>query len=166
MYSKLNSRGDYVTLLECLEHLTTKLREEMWRKRQRQEKREKEMRFNRGPAHVPPQPFPNVATRSRSATSVDDLSSLTHRSHLRPGLFPSEEAKPSSISYRKPITIDRPKIANRQSERVIIDHENGTLSVEARPATIDIGMPARDILKQAIERKKNLFGENLHCQWQ
>ena len=113
MYSTFNSREDYVTLLEGLEHLMTELRDEVWQKRQRKKKKEKEMRFNHGPANVPPQLFPNMGTRSRKATSVGDLPSLTLRSHLRPGSFLSEEAEPSSV----------PNVANKQSELAVINHK-------------------------------------------
>ena len=157
VYSTLNSRENYVTLLEGLEHLTTALRTELWQRQQRQKKGDNEIRFNHGSANVRPQPFPNVATRSRRAAAIADISSLTLSSQLRPGLFLSEEDKPSSISNQKPTATEHPDIANKQSEPALINHENGTLIVEARPATTDIGISARDKLKQAVERCKETY---------
>lgn len=147
MYSKFNSREDYVTLLEGLGHLTTELREEMWQKRKRKRKKEKEMRFNHGPANVPSHLFPNMATRSRRATSANALSPLTLRSHLRSEPLLLEEAKPSSISNQKATITGQPNVANKQSEPAVINHEKATPSAKARPATSDIGMPVRDKLK-------------------
>lgn len=114
------------------------------------------MRFNYGPANVPSHLFPNMATRSRRATSANALSSLTLRSHLRPKSIFLEEAKPSSISDQKATIIGRPNVANKQSEPAVINHEKVTPSADARPAT-DNGMPARDKLKQAIERCKESY---------
>ena len=105
------------------------------------------MRFNHGPAHVPPQPFPNRATRSRKATLVGDLSSLTLCSHLRLGSVLSEGAKPSCV----------PNVANKQSELAVINHQKAMPNADARPATTDIGLPARDKLEQAIERCKESY---------
>ena len=155
VYSKFNSREDYVTLLEGLEHLMTELREEVQQKLPRKKRKDKEMRFNYGHANVPLQPFPNVATRSHMVTS--DLSSLTLRSHSRPGPSPLKEAKPPSISDQKPTIIGRPNAADKQSELAVINHGSAPPSAQARPATTDVGMPARDKLKQAIERCKESY---------
>jgi hypothetical protein len=155
MYSKCNSREDYITLLDSLETLTTELREEIAHKRQRQKKtKQKETQFNHGPANIPQ--FPNVATRSRGAVSATNLSSLMLRSHLKPGPFPSDEAESPSVSQETTIA-DQSSVAHNQSETTHSDHEDFTLKAEARPASTNTGVPARDKLKQEIERCEKTY---------
>ncbi len=155
MYSKCNSREDYITLLDSLETLTTELREELSQIRQRKKKtKQKETQFNHGPANIPQ--FANVATRSRGPVSATDLSSLMPRSHLRPGPFPSDKAESPSVSQETTIT-DRSTVANNQSETTHSDHEDFTLNAEARPAATNTGVPARDKLKQEIERCEKTY---------
>ncbi|KAK3169321.1 hypothetical protein OEA41_008704 [Lepraria neglecta] len=147
MYSKFNSREDYITLLDSLETLTTELRQEIRPKRQRKKKtKQKETQFNHGLANIPQ--FPNVATRSRGAVSATDLSSLMLRSHLR--------TEPPSVSQGATIT-DRSNVANSQSEMTPVNHENSTPKAEARPAATNIAMQARDKLKQEIERCEKFY---------
>ena len=150
MYSKFNSKEDYNTLLEGLEHLTTELRKEMRQKRQRPRKKEEEMRFHHVPANIPLRPFPNVVTRSQRATSL-----ILH-SRLTPGPSPLDEAKPPSASNQKPNITGRLNAAD-QLEPAATDDENMTPSAETIPATGDMRMLARDNLKQAIERYKGSY---------
>jgi len=140
MFSTSNSKEDYVTLLDSLEHLTTELREEMSQERQRKKKtKQKETHFNHGPAGIPQ--VPNVATRSRGAVSANDLSSLTLRSHLRPRPFPSDEAEVITV----------------QSGRTLSDHKDSTLKAKARSDATNTRMPAKDKLKQEIERCEKFY---------
>lgn len=155
MYSKFNSREDYMTLLNSLETLTTELREEIAQKGQRQKKtKQKETQFKHGPANIPR--FPNVVTRSRGAVSATDLSSLMLRSHLRPEPFPLDEAEPPSVSQETSIT-DQSNVADDQSETTHSDHEDSTLKAEARLIATNTGMLTGDKLKQEIERCEKFY---------
>lgn len=156
VYSKGNSREDYITLLDSLESLTTELREEIAQKGQRKKKtKQKETQFNHGPANTPQ--LPNTVTRSRGAVSATDLSSLTLRSHLRPGPLPSDEAVSSSVSEETTVT-DLSTVADNPSVKTHSDHEDSsTLKAEARPAATNTGVPARDKLKQEIERCEKTY---------
>lgn len=157
MYSKCNSRGDYITLLDSLKSLTTKFREEIAQKGQRKKKtKQKETQFNHGPANIPQ--LPNMAPRSRGAVSATDLSSLTLRSHLRRGPFPSDKAESPSVSEETTVT-DRSTVADDQSETTHSDHEGSTLKAEARPAATNTGVSARDKLKQEVEWCEKTYRE-------
>ncbi len=155
MYSKCNSREDYITLLDSLESLTTELREEIAQKGQRKKKtKQKETQFNHGPANI--EQLPNMTTRSRGAVSATGLSSSMLRSHLRPGPFPLDEAESPSVLEETTIT-DRSTVANNQSETTRSNHEDSTLKGEARPAATNTGVPARDKLKQQIARCEKTY---------
>lgn len=155
IYSKCNPKEDYITLLDSLEILTTELREEIVENRHRQKKtKQKETHFNYGPANIPR--FPNVATRSRGAVLATNLSSLMMRSHLKPGPVPLDEPESPSISQETTIA-DQSTVADNQSEPTHRDREDFTLKAEARPASTNTGVPARDKLKQEIERCQEIY---------
>lgn len=158
MYSRLNPREDYITLLDSLERLTMELREEMRPNRQRK-RRTKQIRtqFSHGPTHIS-EPT-NITTRSRVAGSATDLSFLQLRSHLRPrSLLPCDAELPSKL--QETTTTDRLNVTNSQSEKNPTSHRGSTLLRESEPVATKTGTPDTDKLKQVIEScKENYRGK-------
>ena len=157
MYSKYNSRENYVTLLNSLEQLTTELKEDVWQERRRQRKKQREVQFYHGATNVTHQQVPNVATRSRGAMSVDDPLSLTLRSNSKPGPLSSKEAKRPSFSDQKATVVDPPSITDNPPQDPPINCENSTPKADAKPTTTETGMPTRNKLKQEIEWCQTLY---------
>jgi len=151
-YSKSNSRGNYVILLDSLEHVTMKLKEQARQKQQRQKKKHKQLQFNHGHTNVSLQNSPNVTTRSREAVSMDGLSSLTLRSHLKSGVLMSEISQKPSVSNQETIIVDRTPAPDSQSDVTAVPCESFITTTDAETTRTNVGIPIRDKLKQEIQR--------------
>jgi len=156
-YSKSNSRGNYVILLDSLEHVTMKLKEQARQEQQRQKKKHKQLQFNHGATNVSLQNSPNVNTRSREAVSMDDLSSLTLRSHLESGVLMSEISQKPSVSDQETIIVGRPPAPDSQSDVTAVPCESSTTTTDAETTRTDVGIPTRDKLKQEIQRCEHQY---------
>ncbi len=151
-YSKSNSKGNYVILLDSLENVTMKLKEQARQEQQRQKKKHKQLQFNHGATNVSLQNSPNMTTRSREAVSVDDLSSLTLSSHLESEVLMSEISQKPSVSEQETIIVGRPPAPDSQSDVTAVSCESSTTTTDAETTRTDVGIPTRDKLKQEIQR--------------
>ena len=153
-YSESNSWEHYVTLLSGLGYVVLELKEDARQGKLRRKKKHDEVQFNRGAANIPRQDFPNVVTSSRKPLSTEDRSSLTLRSDFKPEPYVSEEEDGSN---RKSIITVQPSNHESRSEMTTVGHESLSLTVNAGPATKEIGMTRREKLKEEIERCGNRY---------
>jgi len=158
-YFRSNSRENYVKLLNSLEHVVIALKAETAQKQQRRKKKHTEAQFNREVASALNKGSSNVTTRSRRPMTMDPLTSLTLRSHMKPEpLDLSKEAKHRPVFDHNLNINDRPSVPNSPLKAITVVQKTFTpKEADAVPAMKNIGIPIEDKLRQTIKYCKDFY---------
>jgi hypothetical protein len=129
-----------------------KLKEQARQKQQRQKKKHKQLQFNHEITNVSLQNFSNVITRSRKTVSMNNLLSLTLRSHLKSEVLMSEIFQKSFVSDQKIIIVDQSSASDNQFNVTAVSCESFITTIDVEITRTNVEISTRDKLKQEIQR--------------
>ena len=135
---KIEFNGDYVTLLDSLEHVMMELRGQVRQEQHRQKRKHKQLQFNHGTTNISLQKFPNVATGSRKPVTTTTRQSSTLKDYAGPvtadiGLPTRDKLKQDvercgNYHWRKPFIVN----SDERSETVYPDEINHFFTFQKR----------------------------------
>lgn len=129
-----------------------KLKEQARQEQQRQKKKHKQLQFNHELINVSLQNSSNVITRSREAVSMNDLSSLTLRSHLKSEVLMSEISQKSFVFNQEIIIVDRTSASDNQFDVTAVSCESFITTTDVETTKTNVEISIRNKLKQEIQR--------------
>ncbi len=136
-----------------------KLKEQARQKQQRQKKKHKQLQFSHEATNVSLQNFSNVITRSRETVSMNDLSSLTLRSHLKSEVLMSGIFQKPSVSDQEIIIVDRSSASDSQFDVTAVPCESFTTTTDVEIIRTNVEISTRNKLKQEIQRCEYQYRE-------
>jgi len=139
-------------LLDNLKHVTIKLKEQARQKQQREKKKHKQLQFNHEITNVSLQNCSNVITRSRKAVSMNDLSSLTLRSHLKSRVLMPEISQKSFVSDQEIIIVDRSSASDSLFDVTAVSCESFITTTDVETIRTNVEISIKNKLKQEIQR--------------